>query len=85
MIDTLIVASPDGTIRTVNHAACELLGYREEELTGQPIKIVFADDGEQAFEELVKFRLMKNAEYTYVTKDSRKNPRPHFQLGHLYR
>ena len=74
MIDTLIVASPDGTIRTVNHAACELLGYREEELTGQPIKIVFADDGEQAFEELVKFRLMKNAEYTYVTKDSRKIP-----------
>jgi PAS domain S-box-containing protein len=74
MIDTLIVASPDGTIRTVNHAACELLGYREEELTGQPIKIIFAEDGERAFEELIKFRLMKNAEYTYITKDKRKIP-----------
>jgi PAS domain S-box-containing protein len=74
MIDTLIVASPDGVIRTVNQAACELLGYREEELTGQPIKIIFAEDGDRAFEELIKFRLMKNAEYTYVTKDSRKIP-----------
>jgi PAS domain S-box-containing protein len=74
MIDTLIVASPDGTIRTVNHAACALLGYREEELTGQPIKIIFAEDGERAFEELIKFRLMKNTEYTYMTKDNRKIP-----------
>jgi PAS domain S-box-containing protein len=74
MIDTLIVASPDGTIRTVNHAACELLGYREEELTGQPIKIIFAEDGERAFEELVKFPSMKNAEYTYITKNKRKIP-----------
>jgi len=74
MIDTLIVASPDGTIKTVNHAACTLLGYREEELTGQPIKVIFADDGERAFEELIKFRLMKNTEYTYVTKDNRKIP-----------
>lgn len=74
MIDTLIVASPDGTIRTVNHAACALLGYREEELTGQPIKIIFAGDGDRVLEELIEFRSMKNTEHTYVTKDNRKIP-----------
>ena len=74
MIDTLIVASPDGVIRTVNQAACELLGYREEELTGQPIKIIFPEDGAREFDEFVKYGLMKNTEYTYVTKDNRKIP-----------
>jgi PAS domain S-box-containing protein len=74
MIDTLIVASPDGTIRTVNDAACALLGYREGELTGQPIKKIFPEDGDRVFDEFVKYGLMKNTEYTYVTKDNRKIP-----------
>ena len=77
MIDTLIVASPDGIIRTVNHAACVLLGYREEELIGQPIKKIFADDtrnGGRMSDELIKNVLMKNVEYTYLTKEGRKIP-----------
>ena len=36
MLDAVIVANPDGTIRTVNRAALELLGYSEEEIIGQP-------------------------------------------------
>ncbi len=74
MIDTLIVASPDGSIRTVNHAACALLGYREEELIGQPIIKLFPEDGDRMFDEFVKYGLMKNTEYIYVTKDNRKIP-----------
>ncbi len=74
MIDMLIVASPDGTIRTVNDAARALLGYREEELAGQPIKIIFAEDGDRVFDEFVKYGLMKNTEYAYLTKDNRKIP-----------
>jgi PAS domain S-box-containing protein len=77
MIDTLIVASPDGIIRTVNRASCALLGYREEELIGQPIKKIFADDTRnrgRVSDKLIKNVLMKNVEYTYLTKDGRTIP-----------
>ena len=44
MVDMLVVVSPDGLIATVNDATCSLLGYREDELVGQPARILFADD-----------------------------------------
>lgn len=77
MIDTLIVVSPDGIIETVNSAACALLGYQEAELIGQPVKKIFADgmhDGGRVFDEFIKYGLMKNAEYTYLTKGNKKIP-----------
>ncbi len=43
MIDTMIVAGPDGRIRTVNKATQELLGFKEEELIGKPIKNFIGD------------------------------------------
>lgn len=77
MIDTLIVASPEGIIETVNNAACALLGYHEKELTGQSLKKIFADDtrdGGRVFDEVIKYGLIKNAECIYLTKDERKIP-----------
>jgi len=41
--DVLIVTSKDGTIETVNPAACGLLGYVETELQGMAIKDVLID------------------------------------------
>ncbi len=41
--DVLIVTSEDGTIETVNPAACALLGYVETELQGMAIKDVLVD------------------------------------------
>ncbi|WP_413935541.1 PAS domain S-box protein [Nitrospira sp. BLG_1] len=41
MTDLLIVFSPDGTIRSVNHATLNLLGYEEQELLGQGGAILF--------------------------------------------
>ncbi len=40
MAECLIVASPDGIIRTVNEATLELLGYEERELLGQHLSLV---------------------------------------------
>ena len=40
MLDILIVADPDGKIRTVNRATCDLLGYKEEELIGHPLEML---------------------------------------------
>ena len=41
MNDALIVISPDGKIKTVNNATCELLDYKKEEMIDKPIDIVF--------------------------------------------
>jgi PAS domain S-box-containing protein len=77
MINTLIVIDPSGTIKTVNRAACELLGYKEEELLGKPLAQIFAEDPplpasgldgsmEQAF--------VSQVESAYLAKDGRKIP-----------
>jgi PAS domain S-box-containing protein len=47
MIDTLIVLTPDGKIQQVNQAACDLLGYKAEELIGQPFKKIFKIEAEK--------------------------------------
>ena len=44
MIDTLIVADPDGKIKTVNKATSDLLGYTEDELIGKPVGMIFAEE-----------------------------------------
>ena len=41
MLDVVIVANPDGAIRTANRAALELLGYAKEEIIGQPVDTIF--------------------------------------------
>ena len=47
MTDMLVVVSPDGSIVTVNQAACNLLGYPEEELIGQPASLLFVEEEEE--------------------------------------
>jgi two-component system cell cycle sensor histidine kinase/response regulator CckA len=41
MIDAIIVSDPNLTIRTVNQAACEILSFREQELVGKPVEVIF--------------------------------------------
>lgn len=77
MIDALIVAAPDGTIRTVNGAAGALLEYEEKELVGQPIENIFAREegfeGSQA-DDLVKRGPIHSVERTLLAKSGRKIP-----------
>jgi len=47
MAETLIVLNPEGTIRTINRAAGELLGYQESELTGKDINYLFSEEIEE--------------------------------------
>jgi PAS domain S-box-containing protein len=86
-LDTLIVLDKEAKIETVNPATCELLGYTEEELIGQPASILFAEEEEeevyrvfQFFREPEKAGLIqpqdtiRNRELTYKTKDGRLIP-----------
>jgi len=43
MVDAMIVLDSRGVIRVVNRATRELTGYREDDLIGQPMEIIFAD------------------------------------------
>ena len=76
-LDTLIVTNPDGTIRTINQATLDLLEYKEEELIGKPVEIIFAEEVKPLFNdtlELVKRGVVRNYELTYVTKSGRRIP-----------
>ena len=48
MMDTLVIASPDGTIKSVNRATLDLLGYQEHELIGKPLDAILIEDGGRA-------------------------------------
>jgi len=79
MIDTLIVVSPEGNIKTVNNALLNLLGYKEEELIGKPVATIFAAEEEIPFkgmklEKVIKEGELKDYETNYKAKDGKKIP-----------
>ncbi len=87
MIDTLIVVDAEAKIATVNPATCHLLGYREEELLGQPVSIIFAEEEEEEVRRVFQFfrepekaealdpqDTVRNRELTYKAKDGRLIP-----------
>ena len=82
MIDTLIVVDPDGKIRTINRATEELLGYKEDELIGQPVAVIFEEEEEEEesiFRSTGLMKLMKKGsisgyETTYKTKSGNLIP-----------
>lgn len=66
MINTLIVVDQRGMVKTVNHAACELLGYHAEELIGQPLTRVFTG--------MDPFHGWANVELFYLSKEGTRIP-----------
>ncbi len=87
-LDTLIVVDAEAKIQTANTATCRLLGYTEEELKGQSVSMIFAEEEEeeevkhmfQFFKEPEKAETLRpqdtirNCELTYKTKDGRLIP-----------
>lgn len=54
MVDMVIVFDSSGVIRTVNKAAIDLLGYREDELLGQKVDIIFDGNNSSLKEKIIK-------------------------------
>lgn len=74
MSDIMLVLTPDGLIQKVNRAAVELLGYREAELIGRPLAILFDQNAfkELDFARLIEKGSLKSIETTFRAKDDRK-------------
>ena len=88
MTDALIVINQDAQIQTVNNATCDLLGYRKNDLIGQPIGLVMVEEEnarDQLQEEglvfkgatlrkLVEEGTLYNQEVTYRAKEGWQIP-----------
>jgi PAS domain S-box-containing protein len=70
MPDSLILADKKGKILRINKRLVDFLGYSKDELTGEPIVALFAE--EQSFEdilnELQEKRIIRNRELIFITK-----------------
>jgi PAS domain S-box-containing protein len=77
MADSLIVLKPDLTINLVNRVTCDLLGYAEKELIGEPIDVVFYEDVHfegSLLEEIGKEGTIRYPTMGYKTKTGEKVP-----------
>ena len=77
MLDVLIVANPDGTIRTVNRAALELLSYAEEEIIGKSVDTIFEQEAPfrgTGLVQLVRDRAARDMELTLLVKSGERIP-----------
>ncbi len=78
MAETLIVLGLDGAIKTVNRAALQLLGYREEDLIGKSINMILRWDevlfSENGLDNLIKIDSVRDTEQIYVSKNGGNIP-----------
>jgi PAS domain S-box-containing protein len=68
MLNSLIVADPEGRIRTVNRATCALLGYTEQDLVGQPLARIV----DSPLSEGGEYREQHNVEVLYRTRNGKR-------------
>lgn len=78
MVDSLVAVGPDRTIRSVNPALQELLGYPKGELIGKPVDVLFAKghspfEGER-YEEFMSKGQISQLETLYQTRDGKNLP-----------
>ena len=81
MLDAVVVANPDGTVRMMNPAALELLGYTAAEVAGQPVGKFFAEEEEEetlfrgtGLARLVREGAAREVETTLVTRTGERVP-----------
>lgn len=77
MTNSLVVLTPEGKIRMVNEAACQLLGYREGELLGKSFEklLVEEQDIQRLWATILKDRKpIRNMERIYRAKNGQEIP-----------
>jgi len=81
MADALIVLDSKGRINMVNHAALEILGYKDEEIIGKPMDLIFEKTKGKSLvmegskiQKLMKDGLIKNFEIFFRNKKGERIP-----------
>ena len=76
MTNSLIVVSPENMIVRTNAATCTLLGYEEQELIGQPFKMIIGHrpDKEGWWEDIAANNRVLNIEEKYTMKTGQEVP-----------
>jgi len=75
MVDALILVDSKGDIITINNAALHLLEYKEDELKGQPLDVIFPMEVAGAqIDEIVKTRILKNFEFSLKSQSGNRIP-----------
>ncbi len=75
MADALILVDSRGSIVTINNAALNLLKYKEDELKGKPLDVIFPKEVAVArIDEILKTRLLKNFEISLKSKSGNRIP-----------
>ncbi|MFA5093530.1 MAG: diguanylate cyclase [Candidatus Omnitrophota bacterium] len=77
MADALIVVNFDMTVRLVNKATLDLLGYQESELIGQPLKSIFLQEDEEEaldkyFKKIINSGVAATIELTFINKQRKE-------------
>lgn len=73
MNNILVVVGPDAAMQTVNQAACDILGYEEKQLVGQPLSLLLKDYPleDEILGELFLKDYIDNMRTNLVTRDGR--------------
>ncbi len=77
MLDALVIVTPEAIIQKVNLATLSLLGYKESELIGKPINMIFEQNRlfkTEGIDDLIQKGFISGTERTYLTKDGKKIP-----------
>jgi PAS domain S-box-containing protein len=76
MYDCLILLNTEGEIITVNKAASDLLGYRPDELKGEPVDILFRKEEltNGLFKKIVNRGDLKNKDLIFKTRQGKEVP-----------
>ena len=82
MGEALLVLKSDGVIREVNPAACDMLGYSQQELVGMSIGDVFEEEGQEqadAFlgtwlEALIRTGALRDIDAAFIAKSGERLP-----------
>ena len=76
MCDSLILVDHDGHIVTANRATLDLSGYREEELLGKSVDLIFGREfvESQILEKVMEEGSVVNQEWKYYTKKGETKP-----------
>ncbi len=82
MGEALLLLNPEGEVTSVNPAACQMLGYRSEDLLGMTIGDIFEEEAEEeagAFfgtwlEALIRVGVLRNIEACFIARDGRRVP-----------